>query len=150
MKFSGQKFFILLGFFLVPILFVGALLREPIVNRGLLRITMNIMKKRLGTSIKARTWKVDLSRFAVAIEGIEFEENKTKVFVDEFRAEFSPVFLLIGRVYLSRVWLNHVTLGGNLSFSKNLNSNNEFILENELKDLGESLVNAQSLLEKQK
>jgi hypothetical protein len=150
MKFSGQKFFILLGFFLVPILFVGALLREPIVNRGLLRITMNIMKQRLGTSIKARTWKVDLSRFAVAIEGIEFEENKTKVFVDEFRAEFSPVFLLIGRVYLSRVWLNHVTLGGNLSFSKNLNSNNEFILENELKDLGESLVNAQSLLEKQK
>jgi hypothetical protein len=150
MKFSGQKFFIFLGFFLVPILFIGALLREPIVNRGLLRITMNIMKQRLGTSIKARTWKVDLSRFAVAIEGIEFEENKTKIFVDELRAEFSPVFLLIGRVYLSRVWLNHVTVGGTLSLSKNLNSNKEFNLENELKDLGEVLVRAQSTLEKQK
>ena len=150
MKFSGQKFFIFLGFFLVPILFVGALLREPIVNRGLLRITMNILKNKLGTSIKARTWKVDLSRFAVAIEGIEFQENKTKIFVDELRAEFSPVFLMIGRVYLSRVWLNHVTVGGELSLSKNLNSNKDFVLENELKDFGEELVKAQSLLEKQK
>ncbi len=150
MKFSGQKFFIFLGFFLVPILFVGALLREPIVNRGLLRITMNILKNRLGTSIKARTWKVDLSRFAVAIEGIEFEENKTKIYADELRAEFSPLFLMVGRVYLSRVWLNHVSVNGSLPFSKDLNSKKSFVLENELKDLGEALVEGQSRLEKQK
>ena len=150
MKFSGQKFFIFLGLFLVPILFVGALLREPIVNRGLLRITMNVMKQRLGTSIKARTWKVDLSHFAVAIEGIEFEENKTKIFVNELRAEFSPLFLMIGRVYLSRVWLDRVNVGGVLSFSKTLNSNKDFILENELKDFGDQIIKIQSLLDKQK
>lgn len=150
MKFSGQKFFIFLGLFLVPILFVGALLREPIVNRGLLRITMNVMKQRLGTSVKARTWKVDLSHFAVAIEGIEFEENKTKFFVNELRAEFSPLFLMIGRVYLSRVWLDRMTVGGVLSFSKDLNSEKNFILEEELKNFGNQLIKIQSLLDKQK
>ena len=108
MKYSGQKFFILLGIFLIPFLFIGALLREPVVNRGLLRITLSILKNRVGASLKAQTWKVDLSKFAVAIEGIEFKHDNLFVTAREVRAEFSPLFLLIGRVYLSKVWANDV------------------------------------------
>src|SRR5688572_22931162 len=129
MRHSGQKFFILLGVFLIPILFIGALLREPVVNRGLLRITLSILKKRVGASLKAQTWKVDLSKFAVAVEGVEFKHDKLIISAKEVRAEFSPLFLLVGRIYFSRVWANEVNIFGEVKIPDKPKDDKPFDLE---------------------
>lgn len=149
MKFSGQKFFIILGLFLIPFLFVGALLREPVVNQGLLKITLSILKKRLGSNLKAQTWKIDISKFAVAIEGIEVERNKIKVSVDEFRAEFSPLFLVIGRVQLSKVWVNGVRVEGTFKIPES-SEKEPFHLEKKLNLFADKVVDIQNLMNKRK
>ncbi len=148
MKFSGQKFFILLGVFLIPILFVGALLREPVVNRGLLRMTLSILKKRVGTSLKAQTWKVDLSKFAVAVEGIEFKHEKIVVTAKELRAEFSPLFLLIGKVYLTKVWANEVLVSGHVDMPET--EEKPFHLENDLNAAADHMIKIQELMDEKK
>lgn len=150
MKFSGQKFFILLGLFLIPILFVGALLREPVVNRGLLRVTLSVLKKRVGASLKAQTWKVDLSKFAVAVEGIEFKHKDLIISAKELRAEVSPLFLLVGRIYFSKVWANEVSVLGKIDLPKKPKDEKPFHLENEVSDAATQMVEIQELLEKKK
>lgn len=150
MKFSGQKFFILLGLFLIPILFVGALLREPVVNRGLLRITLSVLKKRVGASLKAQTWKVDLSKFAVAVEGIEFKHKELIVSAKELRAEVSPLFLLVGRIYFSKVWANEVSVLGKVDLPQTPKDDKPFHIENEISAAAEQMVKIQELLEEKK
>lgn len=150
MKFSGQKFFILLGLFLIPILFVGALLREPVVNRGLLRITLSIIKNRVGASLKAQTWKVDLSKFAVAVEGIEFKHDKLIVSAKELRAEFSPLFLIIGRIYFSKVWANEVNVLGEVDLPDKPKDDKPFNIESEISEAAARMVKAQGMLDEKK
>ena len=128
---------------------MGALLREPIINRGLLRITLSVLRSRLGASVKARTWKVDLSKFAVAVEGLEFKRGNILVTASELRAEFSPLFLLIGRVQLSKVWVSDTEISGSLPPLK-ANQDPKFHLENELNKLGDLLVELQNNLERKK
>jgi hypothetical protein len=150
MRFSGQKFFILLGIFLIPILFVGALLREPVVNRGLLRITLSILKERMGTSLKAQTWKLDLSKFAVAVEGVEFTRGKLTVTVKDLRAEFSPLFLLIGRVYLSKVWASEVMVRGEVNLPDKAKDDTPLDIEKEISDAANVLTKIQDRMDSKK
>ena len=114
MRFAKQKFLIVIGFFVLPLFVLFAVLQTPAVSDLVLNIALRFVRFQTGLKVDADSWRLNPLSFSASLDNISVEASIFKIRAPEISVQLSPLALLTGEIYLRSIRLDKARLEGDL------------------------------------
>jgi hypothetical protein len=114
MSFSKQRFVLGLLFALMPMIYLAALLQNPQVSVLVMNLSLRIARLQTGLKVNATGWSVSPLLFRASMQNFSVQWEGVNIRSKSLSVQVSPVYLLVGRLYLGELNMTGTRVFGSL------------------------------------
>jgi hypothetical protein len=119
MSYYRHRFFIIAFALSLPFVLGLAFLQDPFVSKLLLNFSLKVVRIQTGLRVETQDWNVSPFRFAVSFRNVKVQVGNLAASTDRMQFQFSPLYLVIGRLQLKNLTIENSELAGILGIDWN-------------------------------